>query len=97
MQENLCSIMRQFPHLDKQKVTDLLEELGNNCELAIQMIEQEEKGTPVITEGNVVHGRCELALTREEKIRLLKTSFLNLHKKFTAQSREVAELRKGLE
>ena len=62
----------------------------------MQMIEQEEKGTTIITEEKKGNTGPELALSRDEEIRILKGSFLNLYRKFMAQSREVEELRKGL-
>ena len=35
--------MLKYPHLSSQKVRDLLEELDNNSQLALQILEEEEK------------------------------------------------------
>lgn len=34
--------MQKYAHLNRQKVSDLLEELDNNCDLAIQILDEEE-------------------------------------------------------
>jgi hypothetical protein len=42
LEANLRSILRNYPHLDRKKVADLLEELDNNRELAMQILDTEE-------------------------------------------------------
>ncbi len=39
---NLRIILRKYPHLDRKKVCDLLEELDNNRDLAVQILDAEE-------------------------------------------------------
>lgn len=39
LETNLNIILHKFPNLDKKKVRDLLEELDNNRELAIQILD----------------------------------------------------------
>ena len=89
----MASILKQFPHLDKAKVRDLLEELDNNRQLAVQMIEEEEKRTTHILEEKKGETKRGLALSRDEENRILKESFLNLYKKFLAQGKELEEAR----
>jgi dolichyl-phosphate-mannose--protein O-mannosyl transferase len=47
---NLRALMQKYPHLSEQKVRDLLEELDNNCQLAMQILDEEEKNCREIVE-----------------------------------------------
>jgi len=42
LENNLRVILARYPHLSRQKVRDLLEELDNNCQLALQILDEEE-------------------------------------------------------
>lgn len=51
---NLRTLMQKYPHLSEQKVRDLLEELDNNCQLAMQILDEEEKNCREIVEEKTV-------------------------------------------
>ena len=41
LESNLRVLLARHPHLSRQKVRDLLEELDNNCQLALQILDEE--------------------------------------------------------
>jgi DNA gyrase/topoisomerase IV subunit A len=83
LEDNLRLILRKYAHLDRQKVSDLLEELDNNCQLAMQILEEEQTHCNSILEERR-EGRHHPALSQQEENRILKQSFLNLYKKLLA-------------
>lgn len=54
LEGNLRTILKRYPHLDKLKVRNLLEELENNLELAIKILEEEEQHCNTILEEKKV-------------------------------------------
>jgi hypothetical protein len=50
LEENIKLIMDKYPCHDKQKVRDLLEEIDNNKDLAIELLDAEEIRCNVILE-----------------------------------------------
>jgi hypothetical protein len=84
--------MRRYPQLNRQKVRDLLEELDNNCELAMQILDEEEKHCDKIIEEKRPQIKKALNFSKEEENRILKQSFLNLYKKLLAKSHELEQL-----
>jgi type I site-specific restriction-modification system R (restriction) subunit len=82
--------MLKYPHLSEQKVKDLLEELDNNCQLAMQILDEEEQACRQIVEE--APPLKKPALTQAEQNRILKQSFLSLYKKLLAKSQEVDQL-----
>jgi hypothetical protein len=92
LETNLSAIMLRYPQLSQQKVRDLLEELDNNCQLALQILDEEEKHCTKIVEEKKVETKKSPAFSTTEENRILKQSFLNLYKKFLAKSHQLEEL-----
>lgn len=96
LEANLRSILRKYPHLDRKKVADLLEELDNNRELAMQILDTEESHCNSIMEERR-EGARQLQLSQEEENKLLKQSFLSLYKKLLARTAQLEETSKKYE
>jgi hypothetical protein len=93
LEVNLRTVMQKYPHLSEQKVRDLLEELDNNCQLAVQILDEEEKSCRQIMEEKVVvESKKTPPMSKAEENRILKQSFLNLYKKFLAKAQELEQL-----
>lgn len=84
--------MLKYPHLNNQKVRDLLEELDNNSQLALQILEEEEKHCSKIIDEKRIDVKKPLGISINEENRILKQSFLNLYKKFLAATLKLDEL-----
>lgn len=84
--------MLKYPHLNNQKVRNLLEELDNNSQLALQILEEEEKHCSKIIDEKRTEVKKTLGISIVEENRILKQSFLNLYKKFLATSLKLDEL-----
>jgi hypothetical protein len=89
LENNLKIILKKYAHLDRKKVRDLLEELDNNRELAIQILDQEESHCNTILEEKKHEGKKQFNLSTDEENRLLKQSFLNLYKKLMSKTAEL--------
>lgn len=94
---NLRALMQKYPHLSEQKVRDLLEELDNNLQLAMQILDEEEQHCSKIIEEKRVEIKKSPALSKSEENRILKQSFLNLYKKFLAKTHELEQLQSKFE
>lgn len=81
LESNLRIILKRFHNLDKLKVRNLLEELDNNLELAIQILEEEMQSSNQILEEKKLEGKKLPHLTQQQENQILKQSFLNLYKK----------------
>lgn len=96
LENNLRTILRKYSHLDRKKVSDLLEELDNNLTLAMQILDEEESHCNSILEERR-EGRRQPALSQEEENCILKQSFLKLYKKLIAKTAELEETQKKYE
>lgn len=94
LESNLKFILRKYSHLDRSKVRDLLEELDNNRDLAVQILDEEESHCNNILEEKKLDRKKSLNLTQEEENRILKQSFLNLYKKLIAKTDQLKDLEK---
>lgn len=88
IEANLRIILKRYSHLDKLKVRNLLEELENNLELAMQILEEEEQACNKILEEKKVEIKKPLKLSQEEENQIFKQSFLKLYKKFINATKE---------
>ena len=88
IEANLKTILRRYNHLDKMKVRNLLEELENNLELAMQILEEEEQDCNKILEEKKVEIKKPLQLSQEQENQIFKQSFLKLYKKFINATKE---------
>lgn len=80
------TLMMKYPHLSEQKVKDLLEELDNDCQLAMQILDEEEQRCrQIIEEASPIK---KPTLTQAEETRILKQSILSLYKKLLAKTQE---------
>lgn len=96
LENNLRIILRKYSHLDRKKVSDLLEELDNNRELAMQILEEEESRCNSILEERL-EARRQPPLSQEQENRILKQSFLNLYKRLIAKTAELEDTQKKYE
>lgn len=87
LDDNLHALMMKYPHLSKQKVKDLLEELDNNCQLAMQILDEEEQRCRQIVEEEP--SIKKYTPTQAEQNRILKQSFLSLYKKLLTKTQEL--------
>lgn len=87
LDDNLQTLMMKYPHLSEQKVKDLLEELDNNCQLAMQILDEEEQRCRQIVEETSPIKKP--TPTQAEQNRILKQSFLSLYKKLLAKTQEL--------
>lgn len=94
LESNLKFILRKYSHLDRSKVRDLLEELDNSRDLAVQILDEEESHCNNILEEKKLDRKKSLNLTQEEENRILKQSFLNLYKKLIAKTDQLKDLEK---
>lgn len=94
MEGNLRIILKRYPHLDKTKVRNLLEELENNLDLAIKILEEEEKTCNKILEEKKSDIKRPLNLSQDQENIILKRSFLNIYKEVMALKKENEELLK---
>jgi hypothetical protein len=97
LDSNVRFILRKYAHLDRQKVSNLLEELDNNRDLAMQILDAEESHCNSILEERREAVRQPRLLSQEEENRLLKQSFLSLYKKFLAASTQLEDAHRKYE
>jgi hypothetical protein len=89
LDNNLRVLLAKYPHLSRQKVRDLLEELDNNCQLAMQILDEEQQHCTRIVEEKKVDNKRVQGLSAVEENKILKQSFLNLYKKLLAKTHEL--------
>jgi hypothetical protein len=80
LDNNLRFILKKYSHLDRKKVSDLLEELDNNKELAMQILDAEESHCNSNMEEHR-HGARQSTLSLEEENTIFKRAYLSLYKK----------------
>jgi hypothetical protein len=81
LEDNIHEILRKFPSLDKEKVRTLLEEIDNNCDVAIQLLKAEEARCSSIVEEKRAEPKPLPKSTKEEEVSFLRQSFLKLYQK----------------
>lgn len=93
LDRNISVILLKYAHLDRKKVSDLLEELDNNRELALKILEEEDARCNSILEEHREIRRLP-PLSQEEENRILKQSYLNIYRKLIAKTAELEEITK---